>query len=237
MKLIADLHTHTTHSHGKDSVDSNVQAAISRGLTAIGIADHSISHVLYGVKRRRFAQYIEMIEAAKKRYADRIEVKTGIELNLIGLDGSVDMPQGVDFDVVIMGYHKAAMCVDCSTAWRFSMGERFGGNGKQRITQAYMKAIQQHDIDIVAHPGYGVPVDYGKLAKACADYGTLFEINEKHADLSAEDIGEAMDAGAAFVISSDAHAAGKIGLAPNAIALAERAGLTASRIVNAEEEA
>lgn len=236
MRLTADLHTHTVHSHGRHEVADNVEAAISHGLTAVGIADHSISHVLYGVKKRRFGQYISCIEEAKRKYADRIDVKTGVELNLVGMDGSVDMPRGYDFDVVILGYHKAAMCRDLKTAWRFIMRDRFSKEGKTQITNAYMHALQKYDIDILAHPGYGVPIDYRRVAQACADYGTYFEINNKHTELTAENLQIAADTGVKFIISSDAHSAENVGLAPHAISLAAEAELDIEQIVNAEEE-
>ncbi len=233
MKLIADYHTHTVHSHGTGRVEDNVEAALQRGLQTVGIADHGIAHFTYGVKRRKFGDYLSCIENAKRQYDGRIDVKTGIELNLIGLDGSVDLPQG-RFDVVVLGYHKAAVCKNLKTAWTFATGQLLHNDGK--ITEAYMRAIQRHHITIVAHPGYGVPVDYQKLAQACADYGTLFEINNKHGDLTTEDLQQAALTNVKFVISSDAHSPCHVGLAPNAIQLVTRAGIAPSRIVNMTED-
>jgi len=233
MKLIADYHTHTVHSHGTGRVEDNVEAALQRGLQTVGIADHSIAHFTYGVKKRKIGDYLSCIENAKKKYNGRIDVKTGIELNLTGLDGSVDMPQGC-FDVLILGYHKAAVCRNLKTAWTFATGQFFHHAGK--ITEAYMRAIQRHRITIVAHPGYGVPVDYRRLAQACADYGTLFEINNKHGELTIEDLQQAAMANVKFVISSDAHRPEHVGLAPNAIRLAQHAGIDPGRIVNITED-
>ena len=232
MRLIADYHTHTVHSHGKGGVQGNIEAALARGLHTVGIADHSVGHVLYGVKRKRLSQYIADIEDAKRHYEGRIEIKMGIELNITGLDGSVDMPKGVHFDKVIMGYHKAALPRDLRTAFAFLTP----ASRTEQITQAYMRALQRHRIDIVAHPGYGVPVDYFKLAQACADYGTLFEINNKHTELTVDDINEAAKAGVNFVLSSDAHRPEHVGLAPHALALTQRAGIPVSRIANVVEE-
>ena len=233
MRLIADYHTHTVHSHGTGSVEDNVEAALRRGLQTVGIADHSIAHFTYGVKRRKLGEYLTCIEDAKREYEGRIDVRAGIELNLIGLDGSVDMPQG-RFDVFILGYHKAAVCRDLTTAWTFMTGKHF--HHAETITQAYMRAIQRYHITILAHPGYGVPVYYKRLAQACADYGTLFEINNKHGDLAIEDLQQAALTDVKFVVSSDAHAPEHVGLAPNAIHLAHSAGIDPSRIVNMTEE-
>ena len=230
MRLTADYHTHTVHSHGSGSVADNVEAAISRGLSAIGVTDHSIAHPLYGVKRSRVGYYLECIVRAKETYAERIAVKAGIELNLTGLRGCYDLPEGA-FDTVIMGYHKAALCTDLKTAWTFFRGKRVDA-----ITQAYVLAIQTGRIHIVSHPGYGVPVNYRLLARACADYGVLFEINEKHGDLTTENICEAATEPVQFVVSSDAHQPENVGQAPHALLLVQRAGLAAGRIVNITEE-
>ncbi len=231
MKLIADYHTHTVHSHGTGSVDDNVEAAFRLGLQTVGIADHSIAHFAYGVKKRKVDDYLMCIENAKRVFEGRIEVKAGMELNLIGLDGSVDMPQG-RFDFLILGYHKTAVCRDLKTAWTFFRGK----NHVDAVTQAYMRAIQRHRITIVAHPGYGVPVDYRRLAQACADYGTLFEINNKHGELKITDLQIAAQTDVLFVLSSDAHSPSAVGLVPNAMTIARQAGISPGRIANISED-
>jgi putative hydrolase len=231
MKLIADYHTHTVHSHGTGSMDDNVEAALQLGLQTVGIADHSISHIAYGVKKRKVDDYLTCIGNAKRSYEGRIEVKAGIELNLIGMDGSVDMPKG-GFFVLILGYHKTAVCRYIKTVWTFFRGK----NHVDTVTQAYMRAIQRHRITIVAHPGYGVPVDYRRLAQACAEYGTLFEINNKHGELSVEDLRQAAQTDVRFVLSSDAHHPCDVGLVPNAINIAQQAGIDPSRIANISED-
>ena len=50
-KLLYDLHTHTTFSHGKGSIEDNVKVAIEKGLKAIAITDHGPGHLTYGIKR------------------------------------------------------------------------------------------------------------------------------------------------------------------------------------------
>ena len=233
MRLTADYHTHTTFSHGTGSVDDNVEAAIGQGLKIVGISDHSIAHAMYGVRRGRIGEYLNCIARAREKYAGRIDVRAGVELNLIGLDGSADMPEG-DFDTVIMGYHKAALCRDLRTMWTFATPGR--GGRTDAITKAYIAAMRRYRINIISHPGYGVPVDYKLLAKACADYGVWFEINGKHADLTPDDLAEAAATGARFVISSDAHSPGNVGKAPAALALAKKAGLGPKEIVNITED-
>lgn len=231
MRLTADYHTHTVYSHGKGKVEDNVSAAVERGLETIGIADHCTANFMYGIKSRSISSYIEEIERVKRIYSDSIEVKAGIELNLTGLDGSVDMPGGVKFDFVIMGYHKAVIPRNLNTLWTFATA-RFWEN---KITQAYMRAIQKQKIDILAHLGYGVPVNYKKVAQACRDYGTLFEINNKHPEFKAEDLKAAASTKVKFVVSSDAHSPKHVGDVQNAFSLIESAGVSLD-IVNVAED-
>jgi putative hydrolase len=87
----------------------------------------------------------------------------------------------------------------------------------------------------VSHPGYGVPVNYRLLARACADYGAFFELNEKHG-LTAEALSEAATEPVKFVLSSDAHRPEDIGRTPRAMVLAQGAGLSPDRIVNITED-
>ncbi|MFA5675037.1 MAG: PHP domain-containing protein [Christensenellales bacterium] len=231
MRLNADYHTHTVYSHGKGSVKDNVKAAIERGLETVGIADHCTANFMYGIKRRNIDKYIAEIDSVKRLYDGLIDIKTGIELNLTGLDGSVDMPCGKKFDIVIMGYHKAVIPRDFHTLFTFASA-RFW---EEKITRAYMRAVQRNDIDILAHAGYGVPVNYEKVARACADYGTLFEINNKHGELTADNLRAAAGTSVRFVVSSDAHRPENVGLAQNALSLIEHAGLSADSIINVTE--
>ena len=96
------------------------------------------------------------------------------------------------------------------------------------ITRAYIQAMRRHRIDIIAHPGYGVPVDVKTLAKACADYGVLWEINNKHADTGPEDLARGVGRRAVCDIQRCAQP-GACGRAPAAFSLAREAGLGAAK--------
>ena len=39
-ELLYDLHTHTTYSHGKGSIEDNVREAFNQGLEFVAISDH-----------------------------------------------------------------------------------------------------------------------------------------------------------------------------------------------------
>ncbi len=83
-RLSYDLHTHTTFSHGKGSIEDNVKAAISKGLPAVGISDHGPGHVTYGVKRTNLPVMRSEVERLKPIYPE-IEILLGVEANIINI--------------------------------------------------------------------------------------------------------------------------------------------------------
>ena len=68
MRLTADYHTHTSFSHASGSVQDNVIAAIEAGLEIVGIADHSIAHALYGIKKRKLKEISGYLVQIQMKY-------------------------------------------------------------------------------------------------------------------------------------------------------------------------
>ena len=79
-----DLHMHTTYCDGKDSAEAMVVSAIENGLSTVGISGHSFTphDTSYCMTREGTQKYIEEIRALKKKYADRITLLLGTELDL-----------------------------------------------------------------------------------------------------------------------------------------------------------
>jgi putative hydrolase len=90
MKLFADYHTHTVYSHGKGTIRENVEEAMRKGLKEIVISDHGPGHFTYGVKIKNIKKMREEIEELKKEY-NNIDIKLGVEANLISCDGDLDV--------------------------------------------------------------------------------------------------------------------------------------------------
>ena len=120
MKLLYDHHTHTVHSHGIGTVEQNVAVAISRGLSEIAISDHSVRHAFYAV--RDVDAYLKDIDRIREKYKDVIKVKSALELNLLSLDGELDIPRGYEnsFDLLLFGFHKLVRFAGPS--FRFGIG-------------------------------------------------------------------------------------------------------------------
>ena len=78
-----DLHMHTTYCDGKDSAEAMVISAIENGLDFAGISGHSFTphDTSYCMSRSVTQQYIEEIRGLKEKYADRITLLLGTELD------------------------------------------------------------------------------------------------------------------------------------------------------------
>lgn len=234
MKIIADTHTHTVHSHGTGTVEDNVKAAIVLGLKRITISDHGPLHMCYNIKD--VEAYLRDIERMREKYAGDIEVLAGVEMNLLSSEGDVDFPeQWKDrFDVFLMGYHKLVRYKTLADRMNMMFVRRSTEKAVERNTRAYMKALDRYPIDIIVHPGYGLPVDLSQLAEYAAKKGVVMEINAKHPEFTPEELSACGETGVKFSIGSDAHSPGRVGDFLLALHKAQAAGITAEQIVNAE---
>jgi putative hydrolase len=240
MRPIADYHTHTRWSHASGNIADNLRAAAELGLEAIGIAEHGPNLLFVGVPRRRWPRLERAVREAGGPGKPRLLFN--IEANVISLEGDLDIPPPlVDrLDMLLVGLHPRVAPSGMDACWAF-FGLRWLALLSRRhrhllydsFTRALINCVQRHKVDILVHPGYGLPIDSRELARACARRGTRLEINCRHADTCAPDIQRAAAVEEVeFVIGSDAHAPGEVGRFERGIELVRRLGLDRERIVN-----
>jgi len=118
VNIVADYHTHTIYSHGKGTVMDNVMEARKKGLKRIAIADHGFGHFGFGIKVKDLPRIREEIDEINRRFDD-IEVLFGIEANLTGVNGEIDIPDELfgAFDIILMGFHKAVIPSTVRDGW------------------------------------------------------------------------------------------------------------------------
>ncbi|HHY81093.1 MAG TPA: PHP domain-containing protein [Clostridiales bacterium] len=244
-KLVIDYHTHTRYSHGKGSIQDNVEAARAKGLSKIAITDHGFNHIGFGMSISDIGKMRDEISYLNQKYSD-IEILMGIEANLISVDGEIDIPEKYldAFDIILMGFHKAVKPATLRDAWIL-----FGRNGldklgiinheklRQANTSALTKALSRYPIQILTHPGAKIDIDSRALAKAAVKNNVALEINASHGFMTVEYVKIAMEEGANFVICSDAHSPGKVGDFEKGIQIARSAGVPPHRIINSYEYA
>lgn len=243
MKLYADYHTHTVYSHGSGQIEDNVKVAVDMGLRQIGITDHGFKHTVFGLSDYRFRQMRVEVERLKGIYP--IEILLGVEANINGLSGSIDIrpDQYEGLDIVIAGYHKAAWPNKFSDLWgvhgsclyRSIMGKPTP-KMRAKCTEAYVKAIEKNPIDILSHPNYALGIETSVVAEACEAYGTYMELNGKRINIDPSEMEKVLLTKVKFVANSDAHDPMRVGDVSRVEAyVKEISKEVESRIVNISE--
>ncbi|MGI6747530.1 MAG: PHP domain-containing protein [Anaerovoracaceae bacterium] len=240
-RLSYDIHTHTTFSHGKGSIEDNVIAGKAKGLKAIGISDHGPGHLTYGVKRRNISVMRKEVDRLKLLYTD-IDILLGVEANIINLSGKLDVTEEEigQFDYLIAGYHygvlgeKPMQSIGLHLQNYILSGLLKMSTKRQKAlnTELVVRAIYENNIKILSHPGDKGVFDIREIALACADRGTLMEISTWHDWLTVEGIKEAARTDVSFVIGSDAHTPDRIGDCQGAVSRIKAAGLDFERVTN-----
>jgi DNA polymerase (family X) len=219
-----DLHSHTTLSDGRNSLDEMAEAGRERGYAYMAITDHSASHGFGDhVTAERLWQRIE--EVAEWNKGKRgFRLLAGSEVN-IGLDGSLDYPDDLleALDWVVASIHTS-----------FSISAK-------AMTERVVAAIENPLVDCVGHLtgrliGRREPydVDVEAVVAAAAANDTLLEINgnPNRRDLNEHHARLAVDAGVTIVLNTDAHGVDTLSNMAYAVATARRAWLTPADIAN-----
>ena len=222
-----DLHSHTTLSDGRNSLEEMAEAARERGYEYLAITDHSASHGFGDhVTPERLWERIEEVRAWNKgERKGGFRLLAGSEIN-IGLDGSLDYPDDLvaALDWVVASVHTS-----------FNVSEK-------QMTERVVTAMENPDVDCIGHltgrligrrEPYGIDVE--AVAEAAARTGTAIEINgnPNRRDLSDLHARLAVEAGVEIVLNTDAHGVDTLDNMAYAVATARRAWLTAADVANA----
>ena len=213
--LRGDLHTHTTWSDGKDSLEDMVAAAIARGYAYYAICDHS-----QRLRGELLQQQAEQIDALNELVAP-FRILKGIEVN-IRPDGTLDVSEEelATRDWVVASVHS-----------------RFDHNPTERV----MAAMESPYVDLIGHPtnrriGKRQPanLDVERVIEKALETGTFLEINSQPDRLDLTDVHAraAREAGLKLVIDSDGHQIAALDYVELGVGQARRAWLTKDDVVN-----
>ncbi|KAF5090555.1 putative phosphatase YcdX [anaerobic digester metagenome] len=240
MKITHDMHTHTTYSHGKNTIAEMVAQARKIGLTAITISDHGRSHPLFGVRKKNFAKMRAEIDALNQKYDD-IDIYLSVESNITGANGDIDIKEEEKkyCDWISAGYHYGYIPASIKDIFVFALPNYaarvlpFLRNTVVNMnTRTYIKMMERYDIKLITHPGDKMPINIEAVAKAAAEHGVILEINPRHNHLNAEEIKIAMKYPVSFAINSDAHSIAALGDMRAAPEVVKAASIPITRIVN-----
>jgi DNA polymerase (family 10) len=213
--LRGDLHTHTTWSDGKDSLEAMVAAAQARGYAYYAICDHS-----QRLRGDLLREQSEEIDALNERVAP-FRILKGIEVN-VRPDGSLDVS---DEDLATRDWVVA------------SVHSRFEHNATERV----LSAMESPYVDCIGHPTNRkigrrppAPVDLDRVLAKAVETGTFVELNSQpdRLDLSDVHVRAARDAGVKVVIDSDGHQLSALDYVALGIGQARRAWLTRDDVLN-----
>jgi DNA polymerase (family X) len=213
--LRGDLHTHTTWSDGKDSLEDMVAAAQARGYAYYAICDHA-----QRLRGDLLYQQAEQIDALNELVAP-FRILKGIEVN-IRPDGTLDVSEEdlATRDWVVASVHS-----------------RFDHDPTERV----LAAMESPYVDCIGHPtnrriGKRAPalVDVERVIEQALETGTFLEINSQPDRLDLTDVNAraAREAGLKLVIDSDGHQIGALDYVELGVGQARRAWLTKDDVVN-----
>jgi DNA polymerase (family 10) len=225
-EIRGDLHSHTTASDGRASIEEMAEAALARGYEYLAITDHSATHGFGDdVSPDQLRRQIDLVHQADAKI-DGIRLLAGSEVNILP-DGSPDYDADLlaQLDWVIASVHTAfgldarrddrarcaaprhTPCVDALGHLTGRLIER-----RETLRHRYRRADR-------------------RLPRQA---GTLIEINANpdRRDLSEVHARAAAAAGVPIVINSDAHAPASFDVLRYGVWTARRAWLTAADVAN-----
>jgi DNA polymerase (family 10) len=206
-----DLHSHTTYSDGRDSLEQMALAARARGYAYYAVTDHP---------RGTLAEQDLEIDVLNERLKP-FKILKGIEVN-IRIDGSLSLPDEVlaKRDWVMASLHAA-----------------FDRNPTERV----LTAMENPHVDCIGHltarkinirPAANIDVE--RVVAKALETGTFFEINAQPNRLDLRDTQARLagEAGVRIAVNTDAHQRGALQHMEMGVAQARRAWLTKDQVLN-----
>lgn len=163
------LHTHTRFCDGAEDVEDMCRAAYARGFHSIGFSSHAplpggfCPPTTWHLPEDRLEEYAREVRDARRRWAGRLEVWLGLEIDYIRdvcgpADGRFD---GLDLDYRIGSVHYlqppsgTPFTVDGPLEeWEGGVREGYGGDG-EAAAEAYWKEVEElcraGGFDILGH--------------------------------------------------------------------------------------
>lgn len=245
MKFTGDFHTHSIYSDGRNTIREMVDAACQKGLKKIAVTDHGPSNIGTGV--RSADTYLMIKDEIKKLQANysEIEIMWGAEANIISRAGDIDIPENLikELDLLLVGLHPYVWPKGVGDGVSFLLTNQFAKiikpwreTVRNLNTKVLVEALYNYPVDVVTHPGLGMPVDVEVVARACAKRETAFEINTGHNFQTVPEIKAAAKTGVNFIVNSDAHFSRSVGVLEPGLALLSHANVPPEQIINVKVE-
>ena len=223
-QIRGDLHSHTTWSDGRQTVEEMGRAARDRGYEYLAICDHTPAvGAVQGLTPDDVRRQGEEIAAANAALAP-FRVLRGIECDILP-DGRLDLPDEIlaELDWVQASVHG---------------GQRMP---RREMTKRVLEALRNPSVRCLSHPtGRYIgrrpenALDLEQVYETALEHGVALEVNglPLRLDLSGEHARDAIKAGLSLVCSTDAHSTLGLANMTYAVATARRGWATAGDVLN-----
>lgn len=218
------VHSHSTWSDGRASLEDMVRAAAAMGLRYLTVTEHSAAAAYAGgLDEARVRQQWGEIARVQEAVPE-VRLFRGIEVDILE-DGALDLPDRLlsELDVVIASVHVRH------------------GQDQGAMTARVLRALDHPCTDVLGHPTGRLlqkrepsPLDMPVVLERAAKRGVLLEVNGNpdRLDLSAEHVRLALQAGASLVVSADAHSTDALHNVGYAVHTARKGGARRSDVLN-----
>jgi len=222
--LRGDLHSHSTWTDGRASIEEMAKSAHEAGLEYFALTDHSQRlAMVHGLDPGRLREQWREIEAVATRVRG-VTILRGTEVDILE-NGTLDLPDDVlgELDWVVASVHS-----------QFDMEPA-------AMTRRIIRAMRNRNVDVIGHPsgrmlGHREPVGFnlGEILRAAGEEGCALELNSQTERLDLTDIAclAAKHAGVKVVISSDSHSTRGFNLLRYGVGQARRGWLEAADVLN-----
>jgi DNA polymerase (family X) len=222
--LRGDLHSHSTYTDGRASIEEMALAADQAGLEYLAVTDHSQRLAMVnGLDPKRLREQWREIEDVQSRV--KVKLLRGIEVDILE-DGALDLPDDVlaELDWVVASVHYKLK------------------QPHDEMTRRLVGAIKNPHVDVIGHPTSRLLIDerdpssfdFNEVMRAAASEGCALEVNSQSERLDLTDTNciAAKRAGVKLVISSDSHSTKGFGLLQFGVNQARRGWIEPGDVLN-----
>ena len=226
--LRGDLHSHSTWTDGRASIEEMAQAAKAAGLEYFALTDHSQRLAMArGLDAARLREQWHEIETASRKVG--IPILRGVEVDILE-DGSLDLPDSIlaELDWVVASVHS-----------KLEMDSH-------AMTDRIVTAIRNRNVDVLGHPSGRLlnqrnasQFDLDEILHVAREEGCALEVDSQPARLDLNDSAciAAKHAGVKLVVDSDAHHPSHFAHLALGINQARRGWLEAGDVLNTRPRA
>lgn len=161
MKIIADLHTHSTAStHAYATITEMTNEAKKMGLFALAITDHA--RTMPGAPGPFYFESLCILP----QYFNDVRLLAGIEANICDYNGNIDVEKSLQnkLEWIVASLHTLTI---------------EGEADFEKCTNTYLKLAENPNVNVIGHSGSDYfKYDYEKVIPVFAKEGKLIEIND-----------------------------------------------------------